>query len=65
MWCDTITFLRTPDGGVVALPDDVGRLLRQLAVLPGLMWLLRGEQRCCCEASADGVDKLLQPSEIK
>jgi len=40
MWCDTITFLRTPDGGVIALPVDDSRLLKQLAALPGLMWLL-------------------------
>jgi len=46
MWCDTITFLRTPHGGEVVLPDDGGLLLDQVPDLPGLTWLL-GEYRRC------------------
>jgi len=64
MWCDTITFFSTPHGGVVALADDVGRLLKQLLDLPGLMWLT-GEYSRCCTASLDGIDKLLKLSDTQ
>jgi len=64
MWCDTITFLRTPHAGVVTLPDDPARLLKPLADLPGLMWLV-GEYRRCCTASVDGIDELLHPSDAR
>jgi len=58
MWCDTITFLRTPQGGLVVLVDDVGRLIKQLPDFPGLTWLLEEHRRCCVASAAD-VDELL------